>query len=219
MDSDLLTEVEKNLNLLVNQANQPFFKQLQFWSVVLTFLAVIVALLTPWIIHWLERRPKKSNIIALGVNVADQSNNTYEVREENTLYVGRLIIKNKGNHLAKSAEVYLEKVFDQEIERKNFFPIPLRWTHGQLRESPTVRDIYPNQVAYLDIFNYYFEPNFVGNRLAKFVVGAGWNYDDLTLISTGESRILLKLYQESGQVESFSLKINWTNEVPSINIL
>jgi hypothetical protein len=59
-----------------------------------------------------------------------------------------------------SAQTILE-VFeydpDQEIERKNFFPIPLRWTHGQLRESPTVRDIYPNQVAYLDIFNYYFD--------------------------------------------------------------
>lgn len=197
---------------------KPPYSSQEFW----TALAVIVALVTPWIVNWLSSKPKRSKLIFKDTSVVGQDSNP-DAEEElvRLLNVGRLILKNEGRYIAKSVEAYIDRIkFDGEW-RDNFFPMPLFWTHGQLNKNgPTVRDIYPNQTVYLDLFNYLYDPNYVGNNSVVFAVAAGQGVDDLWRTNMGESELFIKFYQESGQVDEVCVKTIWDGRnVPTISII
>lgn len=153
--------------------------------------------------------------------VGQDSNPDAEEELVRLLNVGRLILKNEGKYIAKSVEACIDRIrFDGEW-RDNFFPMPLYWTHGQLNKNgPTVRDIYPNQTVYLDLFNHLYDPNYTGNNSVVFAVAAGQGIDDLWRTNLGESELFLKFYQESGQVDEVCVKIIWDGKsVPTVSIV
>lgn len=143
-------------------------------------------------------------------NIIHQEPDTDGAPVRRLLDVGRLIIKNEGRYKASGVEAYIENISSDGEARDNFIPVPLVWTHGQLNEQgPTVRDIYPNQTVYLDVFNHIYDPNYVGESTVELAVAAGHGIDSLSKMNAGVSKMLIRLYQESGQVNSVTLKTDW----------
>ncbi|MCW1887973.1 MAG: hypothetical protein KIH67_000245 [Candidatus Moranbacteria bacterium] len=71
-------------------------------------------------------------------------------RQVGYLKVWRMAIKNVGNEVAEDVQATTLKVFDDGEERRNFLPVPLRWTH--FNQNQMKRDILPGQTVFLDIF-------------------------------------------------------------------
>lgn len=200
-----------------HQAQATWYLIPDSWLPTITLFAVAIALATPWIVNWLNNRPKNSKIRVLNVSIVDQANEAYDDDQMNH-HVGRLVIKNEGKFIAKSIEASLEKIVFDEQERKDFFPVPLIWTHSQPNKA-TARDIYPNQTVYLDVL-FYFSESRSGDALAQFAIGAGKDVENLSYVCVGKSNILIKLYQESGQVDEVSLQIDWDgNSAPKMILL
>lgn len=196
----------------------PFYTSQEVW----TPLAVIVALITPWIVNWLANKPKRSRLIFKGTSIVNQDQNP-EAEDSMTrlLNVGRVIIKNEGGYVAKSVEAYIDRIkFDGEF-RADFFPIPLFWTHGQLNKNgPTVRDIYPNQTVYLDLFNHLYNTEYVKSSTVVFAVAAGQGVENLEKMNLGRSELYIKFYQESGQVDELCIEARWDQKTaPTLKIL
>ncbi|HUY62576.1 MAG TPA: hypothetical protein VMV50_02180 [Candidatus Paceibacterota bacterium] len=198
--------------------NKPPFSSQDF----LTALAVLVALATPWIVNWLTNRQKRSRLVFEGTSVIGQDDNP-DTEEDlvRLLSVGRLIIKNEGKYIAKSVEAYIDRIKYDGEWRDDFFPMPLLWTHGQLnKDGLTIRNIYPNQTVYLDLFNYLYDSSYVGDNSVVFAVAAGQGVDSLWRTNFGESELFLKFYQESGQVDEVSIRAVWDGkDVPKISII
>lgn len=173
----------------------------------LTLLAIIAALVVPFLQYCLLNRIKKSKLTIEKSYICNQDN------DENAYYMGRLIIKNGGKFIAKSVEPYIENI-EASKEKQFFFPIPLKWTHSELNEkNPSVRDIYPNQSVYLDLF-YYIKPY----KEAKFIITAGKGLAELEDVAVGVNKVNIIFYQKNGQVDKFSLEVVWSdrNNVPEI---
>lgn len=196
---------------------KPFYFTQEFW----TAAATIVALFMPLLVIWLNNRPKKSNLVFEGTSIVHQDSMPEEEHVRKLLDVGRLIITNKGGNKARMVEAYIDKIISDGDEREDFFPMPIVWTHGQLNKNgPTIRDIYPNQTVYLDVFDYFLDPGYVGNSSVLFAVAAGHGVDNLSKMNSGESEILIKFYQESGQVDQVWINAHWNGKsVPEIKIL
>ena len=174
-----------------------------------TAAAVIIALLAPWVIHWLGRRPRRSNLIAKDSCLIKQVENLGRGRVEQ-YYVGRLAIKNKkGGFKAVTVEAYIEEIKDNGKTRKNFLPLPLQWTHGHLNQNRSVRDIHPNQTVYLDIFDFHLNSNSLNEALISITVAAGGEVSNFSSIKAEKTELLIRLYQESGQVGKIFLKVIW----------
>lgn len=71
-------------------------------------------------------------------------------KQADNLKVWRLSLKNTGNDIAYNVQANTISIFDKGEERRNFLPIPLRWTH--LNQLQMDRNILPGQTVYLDIF-------------------------------------------------------------------
>lgn len=188
-----------------------------------TLLAVVAALFTPWVVNHLNNRPKNSKLIFVKSSVISQDP-AIEEDDKNLsriMNVGRVVVKNEGKNKAVAVEVFIEKIIFDGEERKDFIPMPLNWTHGQLSKSgPIVRDIYPNQTVYLDIFNHIYDTGFVNENLVIFAVAVGHGNDNLSQMNVGESELHVTLYQESGQVDTLKLKCNYDGKsTPSISII
>jgi hypothetical protein len=185
-----------------------------------TVSAVVVALITPWIINSLNNKPKKSKLVVVGSSVINQDTAEGEIEEniKHLLNVGRIAIKNIGEHKAVAAEAYLEKVFLDDAERKNFIPMPLVWTHGQLNKSgPAIRDIYPNQTVYLDIYYQIYDDGYVNNNIVDFSLATAFDNKNLSFLGIGRSKILISIYQESGQVVPINIECIYDGKkAPSI---
>lgn len=164
-----------------------------------TFLAVVVAFTSPWIASWLRNRPKNSDL-----NVVD----SYVFHQTAERSVGRIAIKNNKNGFkAVGIEVYVEEMEDNGILRENFLSVPLRWTHGQVNND-IVRDVYPNQTVWLDIFDYIWNPK-TGGGTVKLSLVAGMEVDSFSEVNNEITRLKLSLYQKSGQIIPIRLKIVW----------
>jgi hypothetical protein len=202
------------LERIATQLEKPFYLSSGFW-------AVIVALSIPFLVEYLRRIPNKSNLIISDIIVINQDNNPDEQHKPKLLDIARLAIRNEGRFKALSVEAYIEKICEDGEVRKDFIPMPLSWTHGQLNKSgPAVRDIYPNQTVLLDILQNTLDPEYVGDRSVRFAVAAGQNIDTLSKLALGESEVLIKIYQESGQVNDVLLKMTWdAKNNPQVSII
>lgn len=207
MSKDLILErILSHLDALIQATKSDLVDWL---TAIGTVGAVIVALFT----IWLNSLPKKSKLMFRGVSIINQDSNPENFDNRKLLDVGRLIIKNTGKYEAKSVEAYIEKVIDNGEVRKDFIPMPLHWTHGELNKTgPIIRNIYPNQTVYLDIYNHIFDPEYTGESSVVFAVAAGLSVDTLSKMALGESEIIIKLYQESGQVDEIYVKTYWNGK-------
>lgn len=191
--------------------NLNFYRTQEFW----TAAAVMTAILIPWCIEIYRNKPKKSKLVFEKFIITPNANFSDEhYQSEQILNVGRLAIKNCGKYKAKSVEAYIDRiVLDDGEVRKDFLPMPLLWTHGTVNaKSPTTRDIYPNQVVYLDIFNYILDDSVVNNNIVRFAFAAEVQYDNLSHLYVGRSLITVKLYQESGQVSTLTFALDYNGE-------
>lgn len=109
----------------------------------------------------------------------------------------RLMIKNKGETTAFDVEPYLEKIEG----RKNFIPLPLRWTHlkGEIR-----RNIHPDQEVYLDLFSFSKKDEAVPHILTSI---RKRNSEDLDNLNDGENILEIKMYQKNGKTIDEKIKV------------
>jgi len=159
MYQEQLNQISQSFSNISEKFSQPFYLLPEFWTLV---VALCIGIFSPIFTEWLTRRPKKSNLVVIKVITIIQENNN-EIEPKPPLEVSRLVIENKGKHTARIVEAYIENISDNGEIRKNFIPMPLMWTHGQLFHDgwATSRDIYPNQTVYLDILNYVYNPEYV----------------------------------------------------------
>lgn len=187
-----------------------FFTEKFFSIEFLTFIAVLVALVTPFIMHWLERRPKESALeigekgfITLQVTKASNNGNDRKT-------IGRVSIKNFGVHKAIAVQAFLEEVKNDGKIRGNFIPVPLCWTHQGLGgDGLSLRDIHPNQTVLLDIFYFEHPSSQQAEGSLNFALAIGSGIENFAEIKSEKTELSLKLYQESGQVIPFRLLIKW----------
>lgn len=194
----------------------PFYSAPEFWAVI---VALAVAVLSPVYIDYLNRRPKKSNLLLHDVMVRNQDNDP-TVYEPKVLDIGRLVITNMGKFSAKSVQAYIERISDDGERREDFIPMPLTWTHGHLNPTGAItRDIYPNQTVYLDVFLNVLDIEVVHDRSVLLSVGTGREVDSFSKVALGQSELKIRLYQESGQVSEANIKIGWDGvNVPTIEL-
>jgi len=216
-----LNEITRTLHGIERELNNSSH---DFWQFSAVLIALLVGIISPWLSEHFRRRPRKSELIAVCPDIKRQHNNEDEDTgvTRKLLHVGRIIIENQGKYTANSVEAYLDIVEDADGKRENFLPVPLIWTHGQLNggSSPTIRNIYPGQKVYLDVFNNIYDNEFVGERIVTFAILAGNNITEFSRLALLESKLAIKLYQESGQVNQINLKIDWNGvDVPEMSII
>jgi len=201
----------------------PLYLRPEFWSAAATFLAVTVALFTPFLVKHLDERPKKSKFLFKNFKYTSQDAIKPWDEDEDPdrlLGLGRLIITNEGRHIAKTVEACVDRIVYEGQDRSDFIPMPLVWTHGQLSKSGLhVRDVYPGQTVYLDFFRLYRDSIYAGNQDVQFAVATGTEFENLSGMNVGESFVYIKLYQESGQVDEVCLRcICESGKVPLVTI-
>lgn len=125
--------------------------------------------------------------------------------------VTRLLVKNEGSVSARDVEAYVEEIFEGGNKRKNFVPVPLRWTHGQARGGTlAVRDIHAKQPSYLDVVD--VRPTELAEKFALLLcvsVEAALKYEDLSRLWPGQSTLIIAVYNASGRVTKIRLSVKW----------
>lgn len=129
----------------------------------------------------------------------------------------RLVIKNDSNHIAKNVEFDIEEVIFNGTKRVNFLPAPLNWTHGN-----SLRDIFPHQIAYLDIIIV----NNLENVPIALCAPVLYGLSEMVKIEAGTTLLKLKYYTENGKTGTIDLKVTWNgssatdeNNLPEISII
>lgn len=152
-----------------------------------------------------RRRKRKSDIKALEVVGVYQ----------NSIRYYRLVLRNEGKYTARNIEVDVEEVYDEGgKERDNFIPAPLRWTHI----NTTTRNIFPNQVAYLDICEFKQEQ---GRSFIRLFAPNIKNLNDMPYLGAGQTKLVLRHYQENGQTGEIEVFVNWSGreeDLPSLKL-
>ncbi len=130
----------------------------------------------------------------------------------------RLLIENDSNYTAKNVEIDIEEVIDNGKEREYFLSAPHRWTH---REN-SLRDIFPHQIASLDIITIKEVPAQFISLGAPFL----WNIPNMTEIKPGTTILKFKYYTENGQTGSMKVQVKWEgketlgeNDLPEVIII
>ena len=179
---------------------------------IVAFLGVAIALLTPFIQKYIEREDKKRTdlrLICYAENVQEYyhaspvkniSDNAVGVRHGTGFWYKlkyfRIAIKNKGEVTARDVEVSLESI----EKRKNFIPIPLNWTHI----NSIKRNISPGQTVYFDVFC--TKENDNDNPIITSPIG--FHGKKMSQLSLGHNKLIIKLYQDNGKTRTIDLKIN-----------
>ncbi len=145
------------------------------------------------------------------IRIIDSQVNFQPSKEGRGGYV-RFLFKNYGNDTAEDVEVYIDHIQDNDSDRLNFLPVPLRWTH----DGRSKRSFHPNQYGYLDFCNVHD----IGNRSdgAHFTLAAGSGVPSYEQIATGKSQLHLIIFQKSGQIKKYNVNISYniSDKVPNI---
>jgi hypothetical protein len=204
-----LDEIARALNGIERDLDNSSNNLLQWITVIVAFF---IGISSPIFAEHLRRRPKESKLNAVDTDIKKQINDGAVFNDGWALLnMGRLIVRNDGKFIAGRVEAYLDRIEDNGKCRENFFPIPLKWTHGQLSASgsPTVRDIYPGQTVYLDVYKEEYKQRPVALSRVSIDLAAGGDIKDFSELPKGRSVLFIKIYQESGQVDNVSLEIKW----------
>jgi hypothetical protein len=178
----------------------------QWFSGIIALLVLVYTLFREVISHcW-----KKPKLKFLGVIKNIQTN----------ICIYRLIVKNDSKYIAKKVEIDIDEVIDDDNNpRKNFLSAPHNWTH---RDDSSLRDIFPHQIAYLDIVTI----NQVENQFIALYARILWNIPDMSIIKPGTTILKFKYYTENGQTDDIKLQVKWNgnktlneNDLPEIKII
>lgn len=175
-----------------------------FLTITGAFVAGLIGLCTVIFRDWYEKWHNKSNLETIKI----------AIYEQNSRYIYRLILENRGDYSAENAEVELIEIIRNK-KKLNFVPSPMRWTHL----NGAVRDIFPNQVAFLDILES-FEVN-QENYIAELKPLYIDHLREITRIEKGETLIKLKIYQKNGQTKKILISIDFENikNLPLVKIV
>ena len=190
----------------------------------LTLIAILVAVSSGYFAEQWKRFAQRTSLIIVDEEAVCtpqidlNSQPTFLSGQNKVLTAFRIPIKNTGDYIARSVEASIEEVYFEGKKRTSFISMPLVWTHGSSR-----RDIYPNQTVYLDLLYERDNPALVHTDIC-FAVGAG---QDIELLSRpevgGDSVIVVKIYQITGDVLSVNLLIerdlSIVNPVRSIKVV
>lgn len=191
--SAILRKISVDLKPLQN-LNNPFYYDPNFLG---AFLVSIVALAIALFSEPLKNLWKKTDLTVQGILTNKQGNG-------NSIYY-RISIINNGNYPARDVEAYIDNIYEDNKERKNFLPVPLRWTHARAYTRAGVyRDIHPNQSVLLDFCELVKDRNLLHLSLA-----AGGEVPEYSILHGGNTKMVLKMYQENGKTIIIKLKIDW----------
>jgi len=195
-DSALLKQLTENIELLKNQNSFSIFK-IEFWS---TFLPSIIALLIAggigrYIKPWLGIKP---NLEILGLD-----------RYRQTHHVWRLTVVNSGYKTAKNVQVDVVKIYDENVLRENFLPMPLPWTHRDTHPDKESRDILPKQTVYLDVFYHKINSPDDVHIATRF----GGGIDNFRKLKKGKSKLILTFFEQSGKSFNKEIEISWLSDL------
>jgi hypothetical protein len=124
---------------------------------------------------------------------------------QNSFWIYRLVLKNDSKHMAKNIEFDIEEIIENGIKRTNFLPAPHNWTH-ELDKSR--RDIFPYQVAYLDLVTINELPNAPIALYARVL----WDIPEMIRINKGTTILKYSYYSENGQTGNLKLQVNWNGK-------
>lgn len=203
--SALLQQIAMNLKPL-ETLGQPI-SLAQIIGAVISFLVGSFVALAALVIKERYELSHKSNINPIKCVPAYQEPEGNSGGQAQWIY--RLEFVNDSRYVANNVDMYVQEVYDDgNILRKNFIPSPLRWTH---RDSKP-RDIFPHQTVLLDLFEIKF-------RQQEPIILAAPNLDGLKSIKdikAGKTCLILKYYQENGQIGYFEVVVEWNGEEPLI---
>ncbi|MBI4089126.1 MAG: hypothetical protein HY424_00260 [Candidatus Levybacteria bacterium] len=191
--SALLDQINLSLKPLGN-LNKPFYFDPNFLGAMLASVAALgIAIFS----EQLRGLWRKTNLTVQRILPNEQGNG-------NSIHY-RLLIVNKGSYPAKDVEVYVDKIYENNRERRNFLPVPLRWAHARAYMTAGVyRNIHPNQSVLLD-----FCELIKSNNLLKLSLAAGDEVPDYCILHGGDTKVAIKIYQEDGKTITTKFKISW----------
>lgn len=198
---DGLANIPQSLSPLQKLSEKP----LQIWGIDYRLIpgfaagvSLIIALFIPPFAEYLRRRPSKSKLTILGFLSVHQSD----------AIITRLVIKNESNNAARLAEAYVYSISDDETNRVDFLPVPLPWAHGQFTGSKNRRDIYGQQIVYLDTLEYK-QIKSVGSLELQTDVREYAGIEQFYKLNKGVTKLDIKIYQESAQTVSCIIVVKW----------
>src|SRR3989344_5155347 len=171
---------------------------LQYGSLIGTIIASITALGIAIWGRWLRSLPFRPELKIVDLISRNQTP---------SLNLWRLVIKNIGNDTAKNVQVdIIEVVDDGKKLRKNFLPLPLRWTHL----DKECRDILPDQTVYLDLFEH-INRGPLGNiqHFVRFGTRYAQEIQHFCFLNPGKSKVKIKLFQENGVSFETTVDTDW----------
>lgn len=201
--SALVKEIVSSLTPLQN-LNNPFYTDPNFLGAMLaSSIALVIALFG----EQFKSLTRKTNLSIKNIRTNEQGGG-------NSVYY-RLEIINKGNYPAKNVEVYVDSIKEGGQIRDNFLPVPLRWTHARAYLSAGVyRDIHPDQTVLLDFCEFVKDRN-----LLQLSLAAGDENPEFRILHGGDTKVIIKIYQESGKTLKITLPIIWKSEQnPTVSI-
>jgi gas vesicle protein len=172
-----------------------FFEQ--YGTLIGTSIASATALFIAVGGRWLRSKFYKSKLKVVDFKKFAQK------RDEDTslLIVWRIVIKNCGNETAKNVQADVTKIYDNEIKRPGFLPVPLKWTHLD-NES---RNILPGQTVYLDLFDeiHSFLPRAMEIRLCTRF---GLDIRKFTFLENGKANLKIAIFQKNGSKLNIAIR-------------
>jgi len=185
------------LNNINNGLNRPYLFSPEFWTLTISSLIALISSLVALFIaggigsYIKPRIGIKPELELLVLNRYIQASHYW-----------RLSIRNKGRETAKSVQIDVTKIIDEGKKRKNFIPVPLRWTHYNCES----RDILPKQTVNIDVLEHISK---IGNEKVKLITNHGGGVDDFEVIKNGYSKITITVYLENGTSFTKMIEVSW----------
>ncbi|MBT4124220.1 MAG: hypothetical protein HN981_03385 [Candidatus Pacebacteria bacterium] len=163
-----------------------------------TFATVIVALFKEDIMSLF----KKSNVIIVEEMENRQLHNG---KREGLTVQGhtRLLFFNEGNIIAEEVEVVVEMIIDYGgIERSDFLPVPLSWTHS----GRSIRNFHPKQYGFLDLCR---KDRTEDGENPKLALSAGQGVDNYEILYEGKTLLIISTSSKKGPLKRYSVSLEW----------
>lgn len=192
----LLKQLTENLEPLKG-LNTPSFLKIEFWSSLIpSLIALLIAGgIGKFIKPHLGIKPK---LEILGLQRFLQGHQVW-----------RIAVINNGLEIAKNVQVDVVKIYDGNVLRENFLPMPLPWTHRDTHPDKENRNILPKQTVYLDVFYHKAnDPNDV-HIATRF----GGDIDNFRKLKNGKSKLVLTFFEQSGGSFNKEIEISWPSSL------
>lgn len=170
-----------------------------------SIIALIIAIWGDRLKNWGGYRP---NIL-----LVDKFENIQENELQQKQGHTRLLFENKGKATAVEVEAYVTNIYDNNIPRRNFLPVPLSWTH----DGRSVRNFHVNQFRHLDFCRRDNTEDV--NSIPNLVLAAGAGIPAYQKINIDTNKIELTLFQKSEEKGKYEINIQWEQNYPWVKVV